>query len=84
MEDLKQSLLAVTNRVLEIHLPKIACGKDCMNWSEVRELLLNVFRNTSLRVTVHVLAEDPELDPQTDHRNSTLPARLDSRIRESV
>ncbi len=67
MEDLTQSLLAmrehaITNRILEIHLPKIACGKDCMNWSDVRELLLIVFRNTPLPVTIHVLAENSELN----------------------
>ena len=82
MEDLKQSWLAmrehaITNRLLEIHLPRIACGENCMNLAEVRELLLNVFRNTPLRVTIHVLAEDSELNSQTDHFASTLQARAD-------
>ncbi len=80
MEDLERSLLAmkdhaITNRILDIHLPKIACGKDCMNRAEVRELLLNVFRNTLLRVTIHVLADDSEPNSQTDHLASTIPAR---------
>ena len=80
MEDLRQTLLAmrehaIANGVLEIHLPKIACGKDCMNWSEVRELLLNVFRNTPLRITVHILADDPKTGSQADHLDSTLPDR---------
>ncbi len=66
---------AIANGVLEIHLPKIACGKDCMNWPEVRELLLNVFRNTPLRITVHVLDDEPGLGTQVDHLDSTLSAR---------
>ncbi len=81
IEDLKHSSLsmrehAIANRVLEIHLPKIACGKDRMNWPEVREFLINIFRNTPLRVTIHMLDEDTELDSQTDHLDSTLPASM--------
>ena len=88
MENLERSLLAmrdhaITNGILEIHLPKIACGKDCMNWAEVRELLLNVFRNTSLRITIHVLADDSEPNSQTDHLASTIPARTNLNQTES-
>ncbi len=49
-----------------------------MSWLEVRELLLNVFRNTPLRVTVHVLDEDSELDSQVHHFDSTLPTCMGS------
>ena len=53
MEDLEQSQSsmrkhAIANRVREIHLPKIECGKDCMDWLEVSGLLLKVFRKRLL------------------------------------
>ncbi len=46
-----------------------------MNWSKNCELLLNVFRNTPLRITVHVLGHDPGLGSQADYLDSILPAR---------
>ena len=50
--------------------------------ARVQQLLLNVFRNTPLRVTVQVLDKNPELDSQADHLDSTLPACMGSdRIR---
>ncbi len=82
MEDLDQSLwlmkeLAIANRVVEIHLHRIAGGKDCMDWRE------KTFRNSPLRITIHLLANDlplqatgPNQQAQPDGLDSTLPAYI--------
>ncbi len=63
MEDLEQSLWCmkdhdIANRVLEIPLSSFACGEDCKDWREVRELLLRVFRNSVLSLTIYVFDEE--------------------------
>ncbi len=46
-----------------------------MDWQEVRELLLRVFRNSPLRVTVHLLDERSGSAHSSDpDQGSTLPA----------
>ncbi len=56
-----------------------------MNWSDFRELLLKVFRNTPLSVTIHVLEKDKVLDSQASQPDSTLPACMGSdRIRDQT
>ena len=44
---------AIRNQVLEIHMPKIACGLDGHDWEEMRTVLRLVFREFPLKITVY-------------------------------
>ncbi len=44
---------AVQNGVLEIHLPRLAAGLDGIDWNETKEMLLEVFRDQPLRISVY-------------------------------
>ena len=37
-----------------IAMPKIACGLDKMNWSEISALLYNVFNSSGIKIYVSV------------------------------
>ena len=44
---------AIQNGVIEIHMPRLAAGLDGIERSETRELLLDVFKDQCLRLSVY-------------------------------
>ena len=57
---LKQALIqmknhAVKNNVTEISMPRIGCGRDNLNWDEVRQIITHVFSETRIRISVYQL-----------------------------
>jgi len=62
-ESLRRSLQcmkehAVKNGVLDICMPKIGCGLDGLDWSAVRTLIKNVFKDTEMRITCYTLGDE--------------------------
>ena len=58
---LRQALIqmkihAVINNVNEISMPRIGCGHDKLNWDEVKQILTNVFSETSIKISVYQLS----------------------------
>ena len=58
--DLESSLLCMrefclAKRVKNIALPKIGCGLDRLQWSQVSAILNRVFKHTDIEITVYVL-----------------------------
>ena len=58
---LRQALIqmknhAVKNNVIEISMPRIGCGRDNLNWDEVRQIITNVFSGTSIKISVYQLS----------------------------
>ena len=43
---------AIANQVLEIHMPRLGAGLDCLEWKNTEQMILEVFRDQALRVTV--------------------------------
>ncbi len=59
-ETLKQSLLemkkhAISNNVKEISMPKIGCGLDKLKWSDVKNIIFDVFENSNIKIIVYVI-----------------------------
>ena len=57
---LRQALIqmknhAVKNNVIEISMPRIGCGRDELKWDDVRQIITNVFSETSIKVSVYQL-----------------------------
>lgn len=44
------------NDVKEISIPRIGCGLDRMEWSEVSKRINNVFKDTDIQITVYVFS----------------------------
>ncbi len=44
---------ALVNQVLEIHMPRLGARLDHLEWKSTEEMILEVFRNQALRVTVY-------------------------------
>ncbi|XP_031701255.1 ADP-ribose glycohydrolase OARD1 [Anarrhichthys ocellatus] len=58
LEDMKSH--CVVNGVTRISMPRIGCGMDGLQWSEVSEILEQVFKRTNISVTVYSLPEKEE------------------------
>ena len=41
------------NGVTEVAMPTIGCGLDKLVWEDVRDLLVRMFRNTKVEITVY-------------------------------
>ena len=57
---LKQCVVAmrkecVSNGVKELCLPKIGCGLDKLKWPDVREVLLDAFKDTGVQLSIYSL-----------------------------
>lgn len=57
-ETLTQSLRALLkhateNHVTAISMPRIGCGLDGLNWSNVRRIIDEVFENSNVQITVY-------------------------------
>ncbi|KYR02962.1 hypothetical protein DLAC_00445 [Tieghemostelium lacteum] len=55
---LSQSLTAmknhmIKNKVESVIMPKIGCGLDCMEWSQVKEVLCDTFKDTDISIKVY-------------------------------
>ena len=46
---------ALANKVTNINMPRIGCGLDLLQWPAVRTLIKNVFKDTSIIITVYSL-----------------------------
>ena len=62
-ENLKRSLLDMKeqcwkNYITEIAMPKIGCGLDKLEWDKVSLLLLDVFKDTNIKIKVYVKGEN--------------------------
>ncbi len=44
---------AVDNAVAEIHMPRLGAGLDCLNWNLTKQMILEVFRDQPVRLTVY-------------------------------
>ncbi len=44
---------ALANQVLEIHMPRLGAGLDCLEWKATEQMILEVFKNQALRLTVY-------------------------------
>ena len=45
----------IQNHIIQLGLPRLGCGHDCLLWNDVYTILVNVFRSTSIEVTVFSL-----------------------------
>ena len=53
--------------VKRISLPRIGCGLDQLNWSEVKSLINDVFKRSYVAITVYVThQQNPTLNSETD------------------
>ena len=53
--------------VKRISLPRIDCGLDQLNWSEIRSLIKDVFKRSLVAITVYVVPQqNPTLNCETD------------------
>ena len=43
--------------VKRISLPRIGCGLDKLNWSEIRSLIKDVFKGSHVAITVYVVPQ---------------------------
>ena len=55
---MKQSLVSMKklikeHQVQEIAIPLIGCGLDRLNWNKVKQIILDVFCNTNLKIFVY-------------------------------
>ncbi len=80
---------AVENTVLEIHIPRLGAGLDRLNWNVTKQMVLEVFRNQPIRITVYtpskvslqkatnkVKFNDPsEISAVSSDNKSTVPSR---------
>ena len=46
---------AVENSVTQIAMPRIGAGLDRLEWTKVREMIRNIFAETSIHVQVYYL-----------------------------
>ena len=58
VQDIHESLVlmrehALLNGVLKIHMPQLAAGLDRVEWNTTKQMLLEVFRDQPIRLTVH-------------------------------
>jgi len=59
-QDLEKSLCAMrdhmlANSVTKVSMPKIGCGLDNLDWTQVKQLLTQVFDDTNVEITVYML-----------------------------
>lgn len=64
-DDLKSSLSFMKSHSLDcgvsaISMPRIGCGLDGLKWSAVRAVILDVFKDTALKVTVYNYVSPPK------------------------
>ncbi len=60
LADVKRSCVwmrdhAIANAVTHIAMPRIGCGLDGLQWADVRAMLVDVFAETSVRLSVYRL-----------------------------
>ncbi|XP_076022493.1 ADP-ribose glycohydrolase OARD1 isoform X2 [Genypterus blacodes] len=55
LEDMRSHCL--TNGVTRISMPRIGCGLDRLKWSDVSNMLAQVFKGTNISITVYSLPE---------------------------
>lgn len=53
LQSLKQQM--VSNKETELFIPKIGCGLDKLDWKTVQDILIKIFKDTSIDITVCVL-----------------------------
>ena len=54
-------------------MPKIACGIDKMNWSEISALLYNVFNSSGIKMFVYVVkAEINQMPSSTQYTDECI------------
>ncbi|KAM4562995.1 ADP-ribose glycohydrolase OARD1 isoform 1-T1 [Odontesthes bonariensis] len=58
LEDMKSH--CVKNGVTRISMPRIGCGLDRLEWSEVSKILEQVFQHTNITITVYSLPQRAE------------------------
>ena len=46
---------AIENGIKKIDMPKIGCGLDKLNWYRVRDIIMKVFYNYGIEITVYCL-----------------------------
>ncbi len=83
---------AIQNGVLEIHMPRLPAGLDGINWSETKAMLLEVFRNQAVRISVNTptvpmpvqrrdeTVECAQADSASNSSEATLPYYLAERL----
>lgn len=60
LETLRQSLEDLRNQALErslkkLAMPKIGCGLDKLEWSEVKKIINEVFKDTEIEILVKII-----------------------------
>jgi O-acetyl-ADP-ribose deacetylase (regulator of RNase III) len=53
IESLKNHM--VTHNLETLSIPRIGCGLDRLVWSRVKEMILDIFKDTSIKITVYTL-----------------------------
>jgi O-acetyl-ADP-ribose deacetylase (regulator of RNase III) len=46
---------AIKNNVTNINMPRIGCGLDKLKWNNVQEIIIDIFSNTNIKITVYYL-----------------------------
>lgn len=60
LDDLSSSLtemckIAEQENITEVHMPRIGCGLDGLLWSDVKEMIENIFKASQISITVYTL-----------------------------
>jgi O-acetyl-ADP-ribose deacetylase (regulator of RNase III) len=49
---------ALERNIKKIAMPRIGCGLDLLEWEQVRNLLVSVFKDTDIEITIYTLGGD--------------------------
>jgi hypothetical protein len=52
--------LCIQNNVHQLAMPRIGCGLDKLNWSQVAELIQRVFEQVDIEITIYVKNVHPK------------------------
>ena len=55
---MQMKIHAQQNDVQEISMPKLACGRDQLNWIIVESMIKNEFSDTNITINVYHLGKD--------------------------
>ena len=55
LEDMRATCLSHSPPITAVAMPRIGCGLDKLNWGEVRDLLLHVFRDDDMSLHIYYI-----------------------------